>query len=80
MGATCRRATQFALVLPGFAIGCRALRAIAPKQTLQIRLNDDAVFSFPFTDGYWSLLLDRHYSYERDIDVFFRSVTDADFA
>lgn len=63
----------------GFAIGCRALRAFAPERTLQVRLNENAVFSFPFTDGYWSLLLDPHYSYERDIDLFFRSVTDADY-
>jgi FkbM family methyltransferase len=63
----------------GFAIGCRALRALAPKRVMQVRLNDDAVFSFPFTDGYWSLLLDPHYSYERDIDVFFRSIADADY-
>ncbi|MBX9711799.1 MAG: FkbM family methyltransferase [Xanthobacteraceae bacterium] len=63
----------------GFAAGCRALHALAPSRTMQVRLCDDAVFSFPFTDGYWSLLLDLHYSYERDIDLFFRSVADADY-
>ncbi len=41
---------------------------------IQVRLNDDAVFSFPFADGYWSLLLDPHYGYERDINLFFRSI------
>lgn len=63
----------------GFAAGCRALRMLAPERTLQVRLNGDAVFSFPFADGYWSLLLDPHYSYERDLDLFFRSVADADY-
>lgn len=64
----------------GFAIGCRALRAFAPARAMHVRLNEDAVFSFPFTDGYWSLLLDPHYSYERDIEVFFRSIADADYS
>lgn len=64
----------------GFAAGCRALRMVAPERTVQVRLNDDAIFSFPFADGYWSLLLDPHYSYERDIDLFFRSIADADYA
>ncbi|HEY0219454.1 MAG TPA: FkbM family methyltransferase [Afipia sp.] len=63
----------------GFAAGCRALRMFAPNRTMQVRLNDDAVFSFPFADGYWSLLLDPRYSYERDIDLFFRSIADADY-
>lgn len=63
----------------GFAAGCRALRAFTPERVMQVRLNDDAVFSFPFADGYWSLLLDPHYSYERDIDLFFRSIADTDY-
>ncbi len=63
----------------GFAAGCRALRLIAPERSMQVRLSDDAVFSFPFADGYWSLLLDPHYSYERDINLFFRSIADADY-
>ncbi|HEY0235180.1 MAG TPA: FkbM family methyltransferase [Afipia sp.] len=63
----------------GFAAGCRALRAVAPERTMQVRLSGDAVFSFPFADGYWSLLLDPRYSYERDIDLFFRSIADADY-
>ncbi|RTL48811.1 MAG: FkbM family methyltransferase [Bradyrhizobiaceae bacterium] len=63
----------------GFAAGCRLLRPFAPDRTIQIRLTPDATFSFPFADGYWSLLLDPHYSYERDINLFFRSVADADY-
>lgn len=63
----------------GFAAGCRILRNVTPQRTIEIRLNDDAVFSFPFADGYWSLLLDPHYGYERDINLFFRSIADADY-
>ncbi len=63
----------------GFAAGCRALRTIAPDRMIEVRLNEDAVFSFPFADGYWSLLLDPRYRYERDINLFFRSIADADY-
>ena len=35
------------------------------------------VFAFPYGDGYWSLLLDRNYQYEADLELFFRGVADA---
>ncbi|WP_458760582.1 FkbM family methyltransferase [Afipia sp. TerB] len=64
----------------GFAAGCRILRTVAPQdRMIQVRLNADAVFSFPFADGYWSLLLDPRYGYERDINLFFSSIADADY-
>lgn len=63
----------------GFAAGCRVLQTVTPERMIQVHLNDDAVFSFPFADGYWSLLLDPHYGYERDINLFFRSIADADY-
>ena len=42
-------------------------------------LNDDARFAFPFGDGYWSLLLDRGFVYEGEIEQFLRSVADVDY-
>ena len=36
-------------------------------------LNDDARFAFPFGDGYWSLLLDRSFVYEDEIERFLRA-------
>jgi FkbM family methyltransferase len=63
----------------GFAAGCRLLRTVAPERAIEVRLNEDAMFSFPFADGYWSLLLDPHYGYERDINLFFRGIADADY-
>jgi FkbM family methyltransferase len=56
----------------GFSVGCRAIRTM-------LELNDDARFAFPFGDGYWSLLLDRGFAYEREVEVFLRSVADIDF-
>ena len=63
----------------GFAAGCRIVKTIAPDRMIEIRLNEDAAFAFPFADGYWSLLLDPLYGYERDISLFFRGIADADY-
>ena len=68
-----------ALSYRGFAAGCRLLKTVAPERAIQVRLTPDAVFSFPFADGYWSLLLDPHYRYERDINLLFRGIADADY-
>lgn len=63
----------------GFAAGCRLLKTVAPDRAIQVRLGPDAAFSFPFADGYWSLLLDPRYRYERDINLLFRGIADADY-
>ena len=63
----------------GFAAGCRILRTMTPDRMIEVRLNEDATFAFPFADGYWSLLLDPLYGYERDINLFFRGIADADY-
>jgi FkbM family methyltransferase len=63
----------------GFGIGCKMLRPMLTKKVMQVRLNDDAIFSYPFGDEYWSTILDRAYCYEKDIDVFFRNIADCDY-
>ena len=63
----------------GFAAGCRGLRTLSSEQPIEVRLNEDAVFSFPFCDGYWSLLLFSRYRYEFDIEMFFKGIADADY-
>jgi FkbM family methyltransferase len=63
----------------GFAAGCRAVRSVLPERDITVRLNDDALFAFPYGDGYWTLLLDRNYSYEHDIDMFLKGVADVDY-
>ena len=52
---------------------------LVPNRDIFVRLNEDAVFAFPFGDEYWSTILDRKYVYERDIDVFLRGVSDTDY-
>src|SRR3569623_884235 len=63
----------------GFAAGCRGLSALSAEQPIEVRLNEDAIFSFPFCDGYWSLLLFSRYRYEFDIEMFFKGIADADY-
>jgi FkbM family methyltransferase len=63
----------------GFAAGCKAVCAVLPARDITVRLNDDAKFAFPYGDGYWTLLLDRDFRYEADIDMFFKGIADVDF-
>jgi FkbM family methyltransferase len=64
----------------GFSVGCRVLAPIVGQRDIVVQLNDDARFAFPFGDGYWSLLLDRSFTYEDDINRVLTAVADADFA
>ncbi len=45
------------------------LRKTLPERDIEIRLNEDAVFAFPYGDGYWSKLLNRTFSYEDELDL-----------
>jgi FkbM family methyltransferase len=63
----------------GFAAGCRAVRAVLQERDITVRLNDDAQFAFPYGDGYWTLLLDRNYRYEADIELFFKGIAQTDY-
>jgi hypothetical protein len=63
----------------GFASGCRAVRSVLPGRDITVRLNDDAQFAFPYGDGDWTLLLDRTYRYEPDIDLFFQGIAGTDY-
>lgn len=65
----------------GYSIGCRLVAAALPaRRDIVVRLNSDAQFVFPLADGYWSLLLDRRWSYEQEIEAFLMSVADVDYS
>ncbi|ABD87957.1 Methyltransferase FkbM [Rhodopseudomonas palustris BisB18] len=55
------------------------LRKALPQRDIAIRLNPDAVFAFPYGDGYWSKLLDRSFHYENEIELLFRGCVDVDY-
>src|SRR5271154_7547381 len=60
--------------------GCaNLLRKTLPERDIAIKLNDDAVFEFPYGDGYWSKLLNRSYRYEDELELLFRDSADVDY-
>lgn len=63
----------------GFAAGCKAVRSVLPGRDITVRLNDDAQFAFPYGDGDWTLLLDRNYRHEPELELFFSGVADVDY-
>ena len=63
----------------GFSVGCRAIRTMLEPREIVLQLNDDAKFAFPFGDGYWSLLLDRGFVYEGEVESFLRRIADIDY-
>jgi FkbM family methyltransferase len=61
-------------------IGCaNLLRKTLPERNIAIRLNPDAVFEFPYGDGYWSKLLNRSYHYEDELELLFRGSASVDY-
>ena len=63
----------------GFSVGARVIRSLIDQREIVVMLNEDARFAFPFGDGYWSLLLDRSFVYEDEIEGFLRAVADVDY-
>ena len=60
----------------GFRLGCNLVSAMLPARDILVRLDADAVFCIPFADGYWSTLLDDHFRYEAEIEIFLKSAAD----
>jgi FkbM family methyltransferase len=60
--------------------GCaNLLRKSLPERNIAIKLNADAIFEFPYGDGYWSKLLNRSYHYEDELELLFRDSADVDY-
>jgi FkbM family methyltransferase len=55
------------------------LRKALPARNIAIKLNPDAVFEFPYGDGYWSKLLNRGYRYEDELELLFLGAIDVDY-
>jgi FkbM family methyltransferase len=64
----------------GHSIGCKAVACVAPHREILVHLNEDAVFSIPFADGYWSRLLNQRHSYEEEIEFFLKRVADVEYS
>jgi FkbM family methyltransferase len=60
--------------------GCaNLLRRTLPERDIEIKLNSDATFAFPYGDGYWSKLLNRTFSYENELELLFQDSADVDY-
>lgn len=63
----------------GYNACANLLRRTLPERDIAVRLNPDAVFAFPYGDGYWSKLLNRSFSYEDELELLFRDSADVDY-
>jgi len=63
----------------GYNACANLLRKTLPERNIAVRLNDDAVFEFPYGDGYWSKLLNRAYTYEDELELLFEDSIDVDY-
>ncbi len=63
----------------GFSIGCRVLSRALDERDIVVLLGEDALFAFPFGDGYWGLLFDRSFVYEPELEQFLRGIADVDY-
>jgi FkbM family methyltransferase len=63
----------------GYIACANLLRKTLPARNIAIRLNPDAVFEFPYGDGYWSKLLNRSYNYEDELELLFANSADVDY-
>jgi FkbM family methyltransferase len=63
----------------GYNACANLLRRTLAERNIAIRLNDDAVFEFPYGDGYWSKLLNRAYTYEDELELLFEDSVDVDY-
>jgi FkbM family methyltransferase len=63
----------------GYNFCANVLRKALPERDIAVRLNPDAVFAFPYGDGYWSKLLDRSFCYEDELELLFEDSRDVDY-
>jgi FkbM family methyltransferase len=63
----------------GYNLCANLLRTTLPERDIDIRLNSDATFAFPYGDGYWSKLLNRTFFYENELELLFQDSADVDY-
>ena len=63
----------------GYISCANLLRKTLAERNIAIKLNHDAIFEFPYGDGYWSKLLNRSYNYEDELELLFRHAADVDY-
>jgi len=64
----------------GMSYASRAMRNLFPgKKPVCMRFEPDLVFSFPYGDAYWSILLDPSHTYEEEVEDLLLAIRDIDY-
>jgi FkbM family methyltransferase len=63
----------------GYNSCANLLKTLLPERDINIMLNSDATFSFPYGDGYWSKLLNRTFKYEDELELLLLDSKDVDY-
>lgn len=63
----------------GYNMCANLLRTTLPERGIQVKLNADATYEFPYGDGYWSKLLNRTFLYEDELELLFHDSADVDY-
>jgi FkbM family methyltransferase len=63
----------------GYNSCANLLRKTLAARDIAVKLNSDAIFAFPYGDGYWSKLLNRTFKYEDELELLFRDSADVDY-
>ena len=63
----------------GYNSCANLLKTLLPERDINIMLNSDATFSFPYGDGYWSKLLNRTFKYEDELELLLIDSKDVDY-
>ena len=63
----------------GYNLCANLLRTTLPERDIDIKLNSDATFAFPYGDGYWSKLLNRTFCYENELELLFQDSVDVNY-
>jgi len=63
----------------GYNMCANLLRRTLPERDIDVKLNSDATFAFPYGDGYWSKLLNTSFAYEDELELLFSDSADVDY-
>ncbi len=63
----------------GYNGAANTLKTLLPPRDINVMLNADAAFSFPYGDGYWSKLLNRTFVYEEELELLLLDSKDVDY-
>lgn len=63
----------------GYNTAANTLKKLLPERDINVMLNPDAAFSFPYGDGYWSKLLNRTFLYEEELEMLLLDSRDVDY-